>query len=100
LILKPTSGIGWDWAAIAGMPSAEFIVEYIYAGNSGVAAAARPASPHAPSTPATPPLMQVAAPSPQLVAGSAGAAATLPEFVTPLEDDEERLDATHGESPM
>jgi hypothetical protein len=34
------------------------------------------------------------------VVGSAGAAATPPEFVTPLEDDEERLDAAHGETPM
>jgi hypothetical protein len=34
------------------------------------------------------------------VAGSTRAAATSPEFVTSLEDDEERLDAAHGESPM
>jgi hypothetical protein len=34
------------------------------------------------------------------VVGSADAAATPPEFVTPLEDDEERLDAAHGETPM
>jgi hypothetical protein len=32
--------------------------------------------------------------------GPADAAATPLEFVTPLEDDEERLDAAHGESPM
>jgi hypothetical protein len=36
-----------DWVATVGMPSmAEFTVEYIYAKNSGAAAAARPASPH------------------------------------------------------
>jgi hypothetical protein len=34
------------------------------------------------------------------VARPAGAVATLPEFVKPLEDDEERLDAVHDESPM
>jgi hypothetical protein len=35
--------------------------------------------------------------SPSSVA--AAPAATLPEFVTPLDSDEERLDAAHGESP-
>jgi hypothetical protein len=29
-----------------------------------------------------------------------GSTAPLPEFVTPLENNEERLDAAHGESPM
>jgi hypothetical protein len=91
---------GWDWAATTGMPStAEFTVDYIYTENSGAAVAARPASPRAPSTPTTPPLTLVA-PSPRSVAGPAGAAATPPEFVTPLEDDEERLDVVHGESSM
>jgi hypothetical protein len=83
------------------MPStAEFIVEYVYTGDSGAAVAVRSASPRAPSTPATPPLTQVTASSPQLVVGPAGAAVTPPEFVMPLEDDEERLDAVHGETPM
>jgi hypothetical protein len=92
---------GWDWAATAGMPStAEFTIEYIYTGDTGVAAAARPASARAPSMSATPPLTQVTAPSPQSVVGLAGAATTSQEFVTPSEDDEERLDAAHGESPM
>jgi hypothetical protein len=91
----------WDWVVTVGMPTTvEFTVEYIYTGNSGVAAAARPASLHALSTPATPPLTRVARASPQSVARPAGAVATLPEFVKPLEDDEERLDAVHGESPM
>jgi hypothetical protein len=78
----------------------EFTVEYIYTENSGVVAVARPASLHALSTSATPPLTRVATPSPQSVAGHAGAVATPLEFVMPLEDDEERLDAAHGESPM
>jgi hypothetical protein len=50
--------------------------------------------------PTSPPLTQVAAPSSKAVAGPASAAATPPEFVTPLEDDEERLDPAHKESPM
>jgi hypothetical protein len=40
-------------------------------------------------------------PSPQSGAVSVvGPTAPPPEFVTPLENDEERLDAAHGESPM
>jgi hypothetical protein len=73
-----------------------------------VAAAARPASSRAPSSPtpsvrtsAVPPSTPVATPSPQLGAASvAGPAAPPLEFVTPLENDDERLDAAHGESPM
>jgi hypothetical protein len=43
---------GWDWTATTGAsPAADFTVEYIYAGASGAAAAARPASPHASSSP-------------------------------------------------
>jgi hypothetical protein len=87
---------------------ADFIVEYIYAGASGVAATARPASPQAPSSPtpsvrtlAAPLSTPVATPSPQSgVASVAGPATPPPEFVTPLENDEERLDAAHGELPM
>jgi hypothetical protein len=68
--------------------------------------AARPASPHASSSPtpsvrtsAAPPSTPVATPSPQSGAASvAGPAAPPPEFVTPLENDEERLDVAHGES--
>jgi hypothetical protein len=100
---------GWDWTATTGAPpAAEFTVEYIYAEASGAIAAARPASPHAPSsptpsvrTPAAPPSTPVATPSPQSGAASvAGPAAPPPEFVTPLENDDERLNAAHGESPM
>jgi hypothetical protein len=50
---------------------------------------------------AAPPSTPVATPSPQSGAASiAGPAAPPPEFVTPLENDEERLDAAHGESPI
>jgi hypothetical protein len=96
---------GWDWTATTGAPpTAEFIVEYIYAGASEAAAEARPASSHASSsptpsvrTPVAPPSTPVATPSPQSGAASvAGPVAQSPEFVTPLENDEERLDATHG----
>jgi hypothetical protein len=105
---------GWDCAVVAtaGTPSmAEFTVEYIYADNLGEAAAAEPASPRVPGSPArspspsvgtsaTPLVTQVTAPSPQSVAGPASTAATPPEFVTLLEDVEERLHVAHGESPM
>jgi hypothetical protein len=100
---------GWDWTATTGTsPAADFTVEYIYAGTSGAAAAARPASPHALSslTPSVrtlvaPPSTPVATPSPQSGAASvAGPAASPPEFVTPLKNDEERLDAAHGELPV
>jgi hypothetical protein len=100
---------GWDWTATMGTsPAADFTIEYIYAGASGAAAAARPASPHAPSSPtpsvralAAPPSTPVATPSPRSGAASvAGPAAPPPEFVTPLENDEERLDAAHGELPV
>jgi hypothetical protein len=99
----------WDWTETTGAPpAANFTVEYIYAGPSGAAAAARPASPHAPSsltpsvrTLAAPPSTPVATPSPQSGATSvAGPTAPPPEFATPLENDEERLDAAHGELPM
>jgi hypothetical protein len=101
--------LGWDWTATMGTsPAADFTVEYIYAVASGAAAAARPASPHAPSSPtpivralAAPPSTPVATPSPRSGAASvAGPAAPPPEFVTPLENDEERLDAAHGELPV
>jgi hypothetical protein len=94
---------GWDWTATTGAsPAADFTVEYIYAGASG---AARPASLHALSsltpsvrTQAAPPSTPVTTPSPQSGAASvAGPAALPPEFVTPMENDEERLDAAHGE---
>jgi hypothetical protein len=100
---------GWDWTATTGAsPAVDFTVEYIYAGASGAAATARPTSPHASSsptpsvrTPAAPPSTPVAMPSPQSGAASvAGPAAPPLEFVTPLENDEERLDAAHGESPV
>jgi hypothetical protein len=100
---------GWDWTATTGASSAaDFTVEYIYVGASGAAATARPASPHASSsptpsvrTPAAPPSTLVVTQSPQSGAASvAGPAAPPPEFVTPLENDEERLDAAHGESPV
>jgi hypothetical protein len=100
---------GWDWTATTGVsPTADFIVEYIYAGASGAAAAPRPASPHAPSSP-TPSVRMLAAPSstpvvtPSPQSGAVlvvGPAATPSEFVTPLENDEERLDAAYGEPPM
>jgi hypothetical protein len=98
-----------DWTATMGAsPAADFTVKYIYAGASGAVAAARPASPHASSsptpsvrTPAAPPSIPVITLSPQSGAVSVvGPAAPPPEFVTPLENDEERLDATHGEAPM
>jgi hypothetical protein len=58
------------------MPSTvEFIVEYIYTGDSG-AGVTMPASPRATSTLATPPWTQVTASSPQSVVGPAGATAT------------------------
>jgi hypothetical protein len=100
---------GWDWTETTGViPTADFTIEYIYAGASGAVAVARPASPHAPSSPtpsvrtmATPPSTPVAMPSPQSGAAShAGPAAPPSEFVTPLENDEARLDAAHRESPM
>jgi hypothetical protein len=100
---------GWDWTETTGTsPAADFTVKYIYAGASGAAAATRLASPHAPSsltpsvrTLAAPPSTPVATPSPQSGAASvAGPAVPPPEFVTPLENDEERLDAAHGEAPM
>jgi hypothetical protein len=103
---------GWDWTTTVGAPSvAEFTVEYIYADESGAGVAVRPASPRAPSSPtrsaapsartlASPRLTPVTTSSPQSAAGLAGATATPPKFVIPLEDDDERLDAAHGESPM
>jgi hypothetical protein len=100
---------GWDWTTTTGAsPAADFTVEYIYAGASGAVAAARPASPRAPSSPTpsvrtlvAPPSTPIATPSPQSAAASvAGPAAPPSEFVTPLENDEERLDAAHRESPM
>jgi hypothetical protein len=100
---------GWDWTATTGVPlAAEFTVEYIYTGASGAAAAARPASSRAPSSPTpsvrmptAPPSTPVATPSPQSGAASVADPAAPPsEFVTSLENDEERLDAAHGESPM
>jgi hypothetical protein len=92
---------------MAASPAAYFTVKYIYAGASEVAAAARLASPHASSSPTPSVRTPVALPStpvvtlsPQSAAASvAGPAAPPPEFVTPLENDE-RLDATHGESPV
>jgi hypothetical protein len=100
---------GCDWTATTNAsPAVDFTVEYIYAGASGAAAAARPASPHAPSSPtpsvrtvAAPPSTLVTTPSPQSGAASVvGPAAAPPEFVTPLKNDEERLDAAHGELPV
>jgi hypothetical protein len=96
---------GWDWTETMGAPPADFTVEYIYAGASRAAAAARPASPHALSSPtpsvkmlAAPPSTPVATPSPQSGAASvAGPAAPSPEFVTLLENDEEQMDAAHKE---
>jgi hypothetical protein len=99
---------GWDWTATTGTsPVADFTVEYIYAGASRAATAARPASPHAPSsltpsvrTLAAPPSTPVSTPSPQSGAASVvGPAAPPPEFVTPLENDE-RLDAALEELPV
>jgi hypothetical protein len=78
----------------------EFTVEYICTRDSGAAVVARPASPRALSMPATPPATQVVAQSTQSVAVPCGVTATPPEFITPLEDDEERLDAAYGETPM
>jgi hypothetical protein len=100
---------GWHWTATTGVsPAVDFTVEYIYVEASGAVAAARPASPHASSsptpnvrTPAAPPSTPVAMPSPQSGAVSVvGPAAPPTEFVTPLENDEERLDAAHGELPV
>jgi hypothetical protein len=100
---------GWDWTeTTCAPPMANFTVEYIYVGASGVAATARPASPHASSlptpsvrTPAAPPSTPVATPNPQSGAASvAGPVAPPSEFVMPLENDEEWLDEAHGESPM
>jgi hypothetical protein len=97
---------GWDWTATTGAsPAADFTVEYIYAGASGAAAVARLASPHAPSSPtpsvrmlAAPPSTPVATTSPQSGAALVvGPAAPPSEFVMPLKNDEERLDAAHGE---
>jgi hypothetical protein len=89
-------------------PAADFTVKYIYVRASGAAVAARPASPRAPSSPtpsvrtlAAPPSTPVATSSPQSGAVSvAGPAAPPLEFVTPLENDEERLDAAHRELPV
>jgi hypothetical protein len=98
---------GWDWTVTTGAsPAADFIIEYIYVEASGAAAAARPASPHASSSPtpsvrmpAAPPSTPVTMPSPQSgVAYVAGPLVLSLEFVTPLENDEEQLDAAHGES--
>jgi hypothetical protein len=59
-----------------------------------------PSPPPSVRTLALPPLTPVVVLGPQWVVGPAGAAATPSEFVTPLEDDEELLDAAHGESSM
>jgi hypothetical protein len=100
---------GWDWTATMGASlAADFTIEYIYAWTSGAVATARPVSLHAPSslTPSVrtltaPPSTPVATPSPQSGAVSvAGPAALPPEFVMPLENDEERLDVAHGELPV
>jgi hypothetical protein len=100
---------GWDWTATMGASLAtNFNIEYIYAGASGAAAAARSASPHASSsptpsvrTPAAPPSTPVTMLSPQSRAVSIAGPAALPlEFVTPLKNDKERLDAAHGELPV
>jgi hypothetical protein len=100
---------GWDWAETTGVPpAADFTVEYIYAGASRAAATAKPTSLRASSSPtpsvrtlAAPPSTPVATPSPQSRAVPvASPAAPPPKFVTPLENDEERLDAAHEESPM
>jgi hypothetical protein len=53
---------------------------------------------HIMRTPAAPPSTSVATPSPQSGATSVvSPAASPPEFVTPFENDEERLDAANGE---
>jgi hypothetical protein len=93
---------GWDWTATTGAsPVADFTVEYIYAGALGAAAKARPTSPHASSsptpsvrTPTAPPSTPVAMPGPQ------SGATSVVEFVTPLGNDDERLDAAHRELPV
>jgi hypothetical protein len=97
---------GWDWTATTGAsPAVDFTVEYIYARASGAAAVTRLASLHAPSSPtpsvrtlAAPPSTPVATTSPQSGAVLVvGPAAPPSEFVMPLKNDEERLDAAHGE---
>jgi hypothetical protein len=97
---------GWDWTETTGAPPVvDFTIEYIYAGASGATAVARPASPRDPSSPtpsvrtlAAPPSTPVTTPSPQSGAASvAGPTVPPPEFVTPLKNDEERLNAAHGE---
>jgi hypothetical protein len=99
---------GWDWTATTGAPlAAEFTVEYIYIGASGATAAARPASPRAPSS-STPSVRTSAAPpSTSRHAGSTvgssvsrGPCSFAVRVCDALENDEERLDAAHGESPM
>jgi hypothetical protein len=100
---------GWDWTATTdASPMVDFTIKYIYARASGAAAAARPASPCSPSsstpsvrTLATPPSTPVTTPSPQSGAALvASPAVPPPEFVKPLENDEEWLDAAHGELPV
>jgi hypothetical protein len=100
---------GWDWTATTGTsPATDFTIEYIYTGASGAATAARLTSPHALSsptpsvrTPAAPPSTPVITSSPQSGATSvAGPAAPPLEFVMPLENNEERLDAAHRELPV
>jgi hypothetical protein len=97
---------GWDWTETTGAPPVvDFTIKCIYAGASGATTVARPASPRDPSSPtpsvrplAAPPSTPVATLSPQSGAASiAGPTALPPEFVTPLKNDEERLDAAHGE---
>jgi hypothetical protein len=97
---------GWDWTATTGAsPVTDYTVEYIYTRASGAAAAVRPASSHASSsptpsvrTPTAPPSTPVTTLSPQSGAALvAGPTAAPSEFVTPLENNEERLDAAHGE---
>jgi hypothetical protein len=100
---------GWNWTATMGAsPAVDFTIEYIYAGASGAVVAARSTSPHASSsptpsvrTPAAPPSTPVTTPSPQSGAALVvGPVAPPPEFVMPLENGEDRLDAVHGEVPM
>ena len=108
---------GWDWSSPESGPSAvnssEFTVEYVW--SEEASEPAPPSSPLLPDSPRTP-----APNSPIGVEGAEGSASTHPqansapaalevsppppspqiEHATPLEDDDDRLDAYHEDEPL
>lgn len=96
---------GWDRGAGGeAQPTTEFIIEYHYemplaaapATPMAAAAASPAASPPSVAAPASP---MAAATSPATPHAPPVPTAPPPEFVTPLSQDDARLDVEHGESP-